>query len=92
MAVTVGRLVSSVTVAEAVAVHPLADCTVTVYVPATFTLGEANVLEKPLGPDQLTIVPVVFALKEALPLWHVITPPVAPVSYTHLTLPTIYSV
>ena len=41
VAVTVGAVASLVTEAVAVAVHPLADCTVTVYVPATLTLGEA---------------------------------------------------
>ena len=77
VAVTVGRFTSSVTVAVAVAVHPLADCTVTVYVPGTLTDGLASMLVNPLGPDQLTIVPVVLALNVTLPLSQVITPPVA---------------
>ena len=41
VAVTVGEVVSSVTVAVAVAVHPLAASAVTVYVPGALTLGEA---------------------------------------------------
>ena len=77
VALTVGAVASSVTVAVPVAVHPFADCTVTVYVPAALTLGEAALLVKPFGPVQLTIVPFVFAVRVTLAVPHVITPPVA---------------
>ena len=41
VALTVGSVVSLLTTAVAVAVHPLADSAVTVYVPASDTIGEA---------------------------------------------------
>ena len=77
VAVTEGVEASLDTVAVPVAVHPLADATVTVYVPAALTLGEASVDVNPLGPDQLTIVASVVALRVTEVTVQVSTPPTA---------------
>ena len=58
---TLGACVSSVSVAVAVAVHPLDPSTVTVYVPEVLTAGVARLLENQSGPDQPMIVPFVVA-------------------------------
>ena len=61
----------------AVSVHPLADSTVTVYVPGTCTEGDAKLVEKPFGPVQPTIEAFELALKVTLVVVQVISPPVA---------------
>ena len=77
VALTDGAVVSSVTVAVAVAVHPLADATVTVYVPGALTAGLASLEANPLGPVHPVIVAVVAADSVTELVTHVIVPPVA---------------
>jgi hypothetical protein len=69
-----------ITTAVAELVHPLAGfVTVTVYVPAAFTVGFCCVDENELGPVQLKVTPAVSELAEswAVESEHVIVSPVA---------------
>ena len=47
-----GTLASSATSVLALAVHPFAAVTTTVYIPASFTVGVASLEVKPFGPVQ----------------------------------------